>query len=82
MCRDILFWILQNTYFKKEEEHSITCRSGGSSQIDSILCRRRNSNEFSNCKIVPGESVMHMDVHHVRMVKDAEGNIIDVRRTY
>ncbi|XP_065675781.1 uncharacterized protein LOC136091988 [Hydra vulgaris] len=47
-----------NTYFKKKEEHRVTYNSGGrGTQVDYILCRRRNLKEFSDCKVVPGESV-------------------------
>ncbi|XP_069975281.1 craniofacial development protein 2-like [Penaeus vannamei] len=46
-----------DTYFKKEE-HRITHKNGGrSSQIDYILCRRRISKEFINCKAVPVKSI-------------------------
>ena len=49
---------LVNTYFKKKDEHRVTYKSGGrSTQIDFILCRRCNLKEFSDCKVVPGESV-------------------------
>ncbi|XP_065667643.1 uncharacterized protein LOC136087941 [Hydra vulgaris] len=47
-----------NTYFKKKEEHRVTYKSGGrGTQVDYILCRRRNLKEISDCKVVPGESV-------------------------
>ncbi|XP_065645283.1 uncharacterized protein LOC136075774 [Hydra vulgaris] len=47
-----------NTYFKKKEEHRVTYKSGGrGTQVNYILCRRRNLKEVSDCKVVPGESV-------------------------
>ncbi|KAK3509470.1 hypothetical protein QTP70_035126, partial [Hemibagrus guttatus] len=47
-----------NTYFQKREEHRVTYKSGGrSTQVDSILCRRGNLKEISDCKVVVGESV-------------------------
>ncbi|XP_065671736.1 uncharacterized protein LOC136089612 [Hydra vulgaris] len=47
-----------NTYFKEKEEHRITYKSGGrGTQVDYILCRRRNLIKVSDCKVVPGESV-------------------------
>ncbi|XP_063859148.1 craniofacial development protein 2-like [Scylla paramamosain] len=49
---------LVKTYFKKREEHRVTYMNGGrSTQVDFILCRRCNLKEFSDCKVVPGESV-------------------------
>ena len=47
-----------NTYFKKMEEHRITYKSGGrGTQVDYIMCRRRNLKEIGDCKVVVGESV-------------------------
>ncbi|MCI4378649.1 hypothetical protein PGIGA_G00218200 [Pangasianodon gigas] len=46
-----------NTYFQKREEHKVTYKSGGSTQVDYILCRRGNLKEISDCKVVGGESV-------------------------
>ncbi|KAK3548288.1 hypothetical protein QTP70_009081 [Hemibagrus guttatus] len=47
-----------NTYFQKREEHRVTYKSGGRrTQVDYILCRRGNLKEFSDCKVVVGESV-------------------------
>ena len=47
-----------NTYYKKKEEHRITYKSGGRrTQVDYILCRRRDVKEVVDCKVVVGESV-------------------------
>ena len=47
-----------NTFYNKREEHKITYSSGGRrTQVDYILCRRRNLGEVRDCKVVPGESV-------------------------
>ncbi|XP_065658149.1 uncharacterized protein LOC136082660 [Hydra vulgaris] len=47
-----------NTYFKKKEEHRVIHKSGGrGTQVDYILCRRRNLKEVSDCKVISGESV-------------------------
>ncbi|XP_065658458.1 uncharacterized protein LOC136082970 [Hydra vulgaris] len=55
-----------NTYFKKKEKHRVTHKSDGrGTQVDYILCRRRNLKEVSDCKVVPGESVAKQH----RMVK-------------
>ncbi|KAK3518309.1 hypothetical protein QTP86_020982 [Hemibagrus guttatus] len=44
--------------FGKREEHRVTYKSGGRrTQVDYILCRRRNLKEISDCKVVVGESV-------------------------
>ncbi|KAK3509141.1 hypothetical protein QTP70_020253 [Hemibagrus guttatus] len=47
-----------NTYFQKREEHRVTYKSvGRRTQVDYILCRRGNLKEFSDCKVVVGESI-------------------------
>ena len=46
------------TPYTKREEHTITYSSGGRrTQVDYILCRRRNLGEIRDCKVIPGESV-------------------------
>ena len=36
-----------NTYFKKKDEHRVTYKSGGkSTQVDYVMCRRRNLKEM------------------------------------
>ena len=36
-----------NTYFKKKDEHRVTYKSGGkSTQVDYVMCRRRNLKEI------------------------------------
>ncbi|XP_063888879.1 uncharacterized protein LOC135115795 [Scylla paramamosain] len=57
-CAKRMEMALVNTYLKKREEHRATYMSEGrSTQVDFILCRRCNLKEFSDCKVVPGESV-------------------------
>ncbi|XP_065652871.1 uncharacterized protein LOC136080186 [Hydra vulgaris] len=46
-----------NSYFQKKEEHRVTYKNGGNTQVDYILCMRRNLKEVRDCKVVPGESV-------------------------
>ena len=47
---------LMNTFFMKKDY--VTYRSGGSeSQIDFLLCRRKQLNEVKDCKVVYGENV-------------------------
>ena len=47
-----------NTYFKKKDEHRVTYKSGGkSTQVDYVMCRRRNLKEMCDCKIIVNECV-------------------------
>ena len=46
-----------HTYFKKDE-HSVTHKSGGkSTQVDYVMCRRRNLKKMCDCKIILNECV-------------------------
>ena len=45
-----------NTYFKKKDEHRVTYKSGGkSTQVDYVMCRRRNLKEMCDCKVIANE---------------------------
>ena len=48
-----------NTYFKKNDEHRVTYKSGGkkNTQVDYVMCRRRNLKEMCNCKVIVNECV-------------------------
>ena len=47
-----------NTYFKKKDEHRVTYKSGGkSTQVDHVMCRRRNLKEMCDCKVILNECV-------------------------
>ena len=47
-----------NTYFKKKDEHRVTYKSGRkSSQVDYVMCRRRNLKEMCDCKVMVNECV-------------------------
>ena len=47
-----------NTYFKKKDEHRVTYNSGGkSTQVDYVMCRRRNLKEMCDCKVILNECV-------------------------
>ena len=47
-----------NTYFKKKDEHRMTYKSGGkSTQVDYVMCRRRNLKEMCDCKAIVNECV-------------------------
>ena len=44
-----------NTYFKKKDERRVTYKSGGkSTQVDYVMCRRRNLNGMCDCKVIRG----------------------------
>ena len=52
--------IVANTLFKKRESHLVTFSSGHhSTQIDFILSRRQDMSACLDCKVIPGESVVH-----------------------
>ena len=41
-----------NTYFKKKDEHMVTYKSDGkSTQVDYVMCRRRNLKKMCDCKV-------------------------------
>ena len=45
-----------NTYFKKKDEHRVTYKSGGkNTQVDYVMCRRRNLKEMCDCKVIVNE---------------------------
>ena len=47
-----------NTYFKKKDEHRVTYKNGGkSTQVDYVMCRRRNVKEMCDCKVILNECV-------------------------
>ena len=48
--------VVTNSYFRKQESHFITYRSGsGRRQIDYILMRKRDFKLVKNVKVVPNE---------------------------
>ena len=47
-----------NTYLKKKDKHRVTYKSGGiSTQVDYVMCRRRNLKEMCDCKVILNECV-------------------------
>ena len=45
-----------NTYFKRKNEHWVTYKSRGkSTQVDYVMCRRRNLKEMCDCKVILNE---------------------------
>ena len=54
-----------NTYFKKTDEHRVTYKSGGkSTQVDYVMCRRKNLKEMCDCKVIVNECVAKQ--HHMQ----------------
>ena len=50
--------VIVNTYFKKKDEHRVTNKSGEkSTQVDYVMCRRRNLKEMCDCKVILNECV-------------------------
>ena len=57
-----------NTYFKKKDEHRVTYKSGGkSTQVDYVMCRRRNLKKMCDCKVILNECVAKQ--HHMVVCK-------------
>ena len=49
---------IANTFFQKKESQMFTYKSGNrESQIDLFLCRKRDSKDIVNCKVIKGECV-------------------------
>jgi phage terminase small subunit len=51
--------VVANTLFKKRESHLTFSSGQHCSQIDSILSRREDTGSCLDCKVIPGESVVH-----------------------
>ena len=70
--------VIDNSLFCKKDEHLITYKSGnGASQIDYLLCRRRDRNEIRNCKVIPGD---HVAAQHRLLVIDLEISVTRVHK--
>ena len=49
---------IDNIYFKKKDEHRVTYKSGiKSTQVDYVMCRRRNWKEMCDCKVMVNKCV-------------------------
>ena len=47
-----------DTCFKKKDEHRVTYKSGGkSTQVDYVMCKRRDLKEMGDCKVIVNECV-------------------------
>ena len=47
-----------NIYVKKKDKYRVTCKSGEkSTQVDYVMCRRRNLKEMCDCKVIVNECV-------------------------
>ena len=50
--------IVKDIYFKMKDEHRVTYKSGEkSTQVDYVMCRRRNLKEMCDCKVILNECV-------------------------
>ena len=50
--------VIVNTYFKKKDEHRVTYKSGDkSTQVDYVMCRRKNLKKMCNCKVILNECI-------------------------
>ena len=50
--------VIVNTYFDKKDEHRVTYKSGGkTTQVDYVMCRRRNLKEMCDCNVIVNECV-------------------------
>ena len=65
-----MYFAIVNTHFKKKDEHRVTYKSGGkSTQVDYVMCRRRNLKEMCDCKVIWNECVAKQ--HHMVVCKMA-----------
>ncbi|CAH9115852.1 unnamed protein product [Cuscuta epithymum] len=62
---------IMNTWFRKRDSHLVTYRSGANStQIDYFLVRTTRRTSYTDCKVIPGESVV---TQHRMLVLDFRG---------
>ena len=53
-----------NIYFKKKDKHRVTYKSGGKgTQVDYVMCRRRDLKEMCDCKVMVNKCVAKQ--HHM-----------------
>ena len=68
-----------NTYFKKKDKHRVTYKSGGkSTQVDYVMCRRRNLKKMCDCQVIVNECVAKQ--HRMVICKMALGKKEKKRR--
>ena len=56
-----MYLVIVNTYLKKKDEHRVTYKSGGkSTQVDYVMCKRRNLKEMCDCNamVIVNECVL------------------------
>ena len=59
-----------NTYFKKKDEHRVMYKSGEkSTQVDYVMCRRRNLKKMCDYKVILNECVAKQ--HRIMVCKMA-----------
>ena len=65
-----MYLAIVNNYFKKNDKHRMTCKSGGKSiQVDYVMCRRKDLKEMCDCKVIVNECVAKQ--HHIVVCKMA-----------
>ena len=48
--------VIVNTYFEKKDVHRVTHKSGEkSTQVDYVMCRKRNPKKMCDCKVIVNE---------------------------
>ena len=66
-----------NIYFKKKDGHRVMYKNGGkSTQVDYVMCRRRNLKEMCDCKVIVNECVAkqcHMVVCEMALMVKKSG---------
>ena len=68
---------IANTYFKKKDEHRVTYKSGGkNTQVDYVMCRRRNLKKMCGCKVIMNKCVAKQN----RMVVCKMGLIVKKKK--
>ena len=69
-CAKRMDLAIVNTHFKKKDKHMVTYKSGGNStQVDYVMCRRRNLKKMCNCKMMVSECVAKQTVWWYAKVK-------------
>ena len=60
--------MIVNSYFKKKDEHKVMYKSGGkSTQVDYVMCRRRNLKKMGDYKVIVNECIAKQ--HHMVVCK-------------
>ena len=53
-----MYLAIVNTYFKKKDKYRVTYKSGGKyTQVDNVMCRRRDLKKMCDCKVMVNDCV-------------------------